>query len=149
MALRRFSKTIDAPIRHVYEWCTDFRLLNSDGSATKTDRRILESTRTKCVFVDILKGKGRQVGVAVNVVSLSPPRSWHLDLYGDPRNETVDYELRVLGPTRTRLEMRFKVGLSSIERTWFTKLWEGWASEIKKEYRSQSITRRGHRNKVR
>lgn len=149
MSSKRFTKTIEAPLRRVYDWCTDFRLEGSDGGGSTTNRRILESTRTRSVFVDLFEGARGKPGVAVNVVSLSPPNAWHLDLYGDPRNETVDYNLTSLGKARTRLDMRFRVGLSEIERVWFSKLWDRWASELEEEYMSHTRGRRARAAKVR
>lgn len=138
MKLRRISKWIDAPLKAVYSWCTDFSLSESDTKASGFQRRILERTSTRCVFVDVIGRSGKGPKLALNLVNLSPPRSWHLDFFGDPRNETVDYRLTRLGRGSTRLDMTFKVGLSRAERAGFQALWDKYASEIVEEYRSRS-----------
>lgn len=138
MRIRKFSQTINAPLRKVYAWCTDFSLDSSDSEGSTSSRRVLAKTRTKCVFVDLGPNEGGSPKLTVNVVTLQPPDAWHLDLYGDPRNEIVDYKLKELGKVSTRLDMVFKNGLSPSERTWFASLWERWAAEIERESRSSN-----------
>ncbi len=50
---------------------------------------------------------GRRHRSAVNVVTLYPPKAWHLDFIGDEDDETGDYVLTSLGPRRTKLDMTF------------------------------------------
>jgi hypothetical protein len=50
-------------------------------------------------------GKSRS---AVDVVTLYPPKAWHLDFIGDDDDEVGDYVLTGLGPRKTRLDMTFE-----------------------------------------
>ncbi len=137
MTAKRFSQTIRAPLGSVYRWCTDFSVDEVTGDQGVWYRRILEKTRARAVFVDVIDAASGHPKLAVNVVQLAPPDAWHLDLFGDPRNESVDYRLRRRGPDETRLDMVFRVGLGPTEGAGFTALWEGYAREIVHEYRSR------------
>jgi len=44
--------------------------------------------------------------VAVDLVRLQPPDSWHTDQIDEDDLEAVDYQLTSLGPARTRLDLR-------------------------------------------
>lgn len=41
------------------------------------------------------------------MVTLYPPKAWHLDFTGDEDDEIGDYVLSSLGPRKTRLDMKF------------------------------------------
>jgi hypothetical protein len=45
MDVIRVSKTINAPLRYVYEWCTDFREDDPQITGSKSQRKVLEKTR--------------------------------------------------------------------------------------------------------
>ena len=105
----QFSKIIDAPVRFVYDWCTDYREDDYKLTGAKTRRIILEKTSRRVVYVNYQKGS--KVGLSVGIVTLSPPNRWHYDSIGDQRNVTGDYRLTKIGPSRVKLEMQFK-------RTW-------------------------------
>lgn len=138
MRAKHFSQTIGAPLRRVYAWCTDFRVDPAEARSPGWERRILEASRTRSVFVDLFSGGGSSPRLAVNVVTLKPPAAWHLDLYGDPRSEGVDYRLTRLGRSKTRLDMTFRVGLGPSEKAGFAQLWAQWAAEIERSYRSRT-----------
>lgn len=137
MRVKRFSQSIRAPIPSVFAWCTGFTEDGTPAANPGFERRVLAQTPSRCVFVDLFpRGDGRQ-GVGVNVVRLAPPDSWHLDFYGEPRGETVDYRLTKLGPETTRLTMEFAVGLSRAEKSGFAALWKTFAATMENEYRER------------
>ncbi len=100
------SKIIDAPFRFVYDWCTDYRESDPKITGSKAKRKILLKTEHRVIYTSAYRigGKPRS---AVNVVTLYPPKAWHLDFIGDEDDETGDYVLTTLGPRRTRLDMTF------------------------------------------
>jgi len=102
----RGSKTINAPLQFVYDWCTDFREDDNKITGSKAQRKILEKTRQRVIYTSNYKSHGKPRN-AVNIVSLRPPSAWHLDYLGDEDDETGDYRLKRLGPKRTRLDMVF------------------------------------------
>jgi hypothetical protein len=102
----RLSKTIHAPLPFVYDWCTDYRESDPKITKSKAKREILLKTKHRVIYTTAYKSGGRPK-TAVNVVTLHPPKWWHLDFVGDEDEETGDYRLTKLGPRRTRLDMNF------------------------------------------
>lgn len=143
MDIIRVSKTINAPLRYVFRWCTDFR--NDDPSITgsKSQRRILKKTEKMAVYAQIYQGSDGSQKVAVNMVTLGPPNSWHLDYFGEEDDETGEYKLKDLGGGKTRLDMVFKEKWkiekppSLEEQTRQTsEVWDKYASALEREYRA-------------
>ena len=102
----RVSKIITAPLRFAYEWCTDYRESDPKITASKSKRKILLRTEHRVVYATIYRSRGKPRS-AVNVVTLHPPKAWHLDSMGDEEDETGEYTLSTLGPRRTKLSMAF------------------------------------------
>lgn len=102
----RVSKTINAPLRFVYDWCTDYKESDPEITGSVTKRKILLKTQHRVIYTSVYKSDGKPRS-AVNVVTLYPPKAWHLDFIGDEDDETGDYVLKSLGPRRTRLHMTF------------------------------------------
>jgi hypothetical protein len=100
------SKTIRAPLRFVYNWCTDYRDTDPLITGSKSKRKILMKDKHRVVYVSIYRRDGKTRS-AVDVVTLHPPKAWHLDFIGDEDDELGDYVLTTLGPRRTRLDMTF------------------------------------------
>jgi hypothetical protein len=101
------SKIINAPVRFVYNWCTDFREDDNKLSGSKTRRIILQKTKRRVVYISAFKWTGRS-RYGVQIVTLRPPNRWHLEYFGEEADEIGDYRLTKLGPQRTRLDMTFK-----------------------------------------
>ena len=108
------TRTINAPLSFVYDWCTDFReddpkltaavWARLTGSTNKM--KIIEKTDKRVIsFKEELK-EGKK-NIMKNVVTLFPPDRWHLDSKGDLLDATGDYHLFSDGDG-TRLEMAFK-----------------------------------------
>ena len=100
------SKVIHAPLRFVYDWCTDYRETDALITGSKAKRKILMKTKHRVVYV-VSYRRGDKTRSAVDVVTLYPPNAWHLDFVGDEDDETGDYVLSSLGPKKTRLDMAF------------------------------------------
>ena len=101
------SKKIKAPVKFVYNWCTDFREDDSKISGSKTKRIIMQKTKQRVVYVSAFRW-GRKSMYGVNIVTLHPPNRWRLDYAGEEADEVGDYRLTSLGRGRTRLDMTFK-----------------------------------------
>ncbi len=100
------SKIIDAPLRFVYDWCTDYRESDPKITGSKARRKVLLKTERRVIYTSAYRSGGKPRS-AVNVITLYPPKAWHLDFIGDEDDETGDYMLTVLGPRRTKLNMIF------------------------------------------
>ncbi len=148
MDVTRVSKTIDAPQRYVYEWCTDFRNDDPLITGSKSQRRILTKTRRRVVYAQIYRGADGTQKIAVDVVTLNPPDAWHLDYFGEEDDETGDYRLKSLGQDKTRLDMVFKekwkiANPPSLEEQarQTSEVWDKYARALEKEYRSKKRQR--------
>lgn len=101
------SKIISAPLKFVYNWCTDFREDDNKITGSKTKRTILQKMKRRVIYISTYR-RGGGTRSAVNIVTLRPPRAWHLDFAGQEGEEIGDYRLTSLGRRKTRLDMTFK-----------------------------------------
>jgi len=139
----RVTKTIKAPLRYVFNWCTDFR--EDDGALTgsTSQRKILEKTKKRVVYAALYAGMDGSRKIGVDVVTLKPPTSWHLEYFGEEDNEIGDYKLTSLGKTKTKLTMVFKESwktesVPSIEEQIQStgKVWDQYVAALEKDYES-------------
>ncbi|MDA4124945.1 MAG: SRPBCC family protein [Thaumarchaeota archaeon] len=144
MDVIRVSKTINAPLRYVYDWCTDFRDTDPQITGSKSQRRIVEKTRKRTIYVQIYEGADGREKVAVDIVTLKPHTSWHLDYFGEEDDETGEYRLKKLGESKTRLDMVFTekwkdiAKVPSIEEQMQStnEVWDKYVAALEKEYKS-------------
>jgi len=103
----RVSRVIRAPLRYVYDWCTDYR--DDDGRFSKARSpptyRVTQVSPRRVVRIRIAGGPGRDPAMAVDLVRLNPPYSWHLDQIDETDQQSLDYRLTSLGRKRTRLQL--------------------------------------------
>lgn len=104
----RITKTINAPLGYVFAWCTDFREDDPKLTGSENQRKVLEKTRRRAVFVTLYKGDSGREKIGVDLVTLAPPDAWHLEFFGEEDNETGEYRLTKLGRERTKLTMLFR-----------------------------------------
>jgi hypothetical protein len=102
----RVSKIINAPLKFVFDWCTDFREDDNQITGSKTQRKILQKTKRRAIYISTCERDGRRVS-GVNIVTLKAPKAWHLEYVGEEEDEIGGYRLKRLGPRRTRLDMIF------------------------------------------
>jgi hypothetical protein len=109
MDVFRVSKTINAPIKFVYDWCTDYREDDSQLTGSTRKRIIFEKTKKRAVYAQLYDGRNGKQTVAVDFVTLNPSKkSWHLEFFGEEDYETGDYKLTSLGKSKTKLAMVFR-----------------------------------------
>lgn len=139
------SRTIDAPVRYVYDWCTDYR--SDDWKVTKPGThprfRVLRPSPHRVIRIRVTPQKSEDPAIAVDLIRLEPPDKWHTDQIDEDDRETVDYKLTPIGPRRTRLDLlvteRWTVPkhLSREEvRQRVSGAWERYAGLIRARYRS-------------
>jgi hypothetical protein len=136
----RFSKPINAPLRFVYDWCTDYREDDFKIIGVKARRLILEKTKSRAVF--IIQPKGTNVGTAINIVRFYPPKGWALNSIRAERDTTGHYRLRKLGPSSTKLDIRFKLKWKMIPTSTkagllrhLDEVWNKYAAALEREYK--------------
>ena len=141
MDVLQISKTINAPIHYVYDWCTDFREDDPKITGSRSRRIILQKTKKRVIYVQLYKNENGLPIVAVDLVTLKPFKSWHLDYFGEEDDETGEYHLVGLGREKTRLDMRFtekwKIAnppskKAQIEST--LRIWDKYIDALERDY---------------
>jgi hypothetical protein len=139
----RVSVVIHAPSRYVYDWCTDYRSDDGRFSNGRARYRVIKISPRRVVRIRVSRGSGRDPRIAVELVSLHPPHSWHLDQIDETDQQSLDYRVSAVGRARTRLQ------LLSTER-WVTpdfptpealraqiaKTWAMFATALEADYRA-------------
>ncbi len=107
----RLSLVIRAPSRYVYEWCTDYRASDSRFSKRRPRPtfRVIRISPRRVLRVRVFPGRGvdggRDPAIAVDLVRLNPPHSWHLEQIDETDRQSLDYRVTAMGRTRTRLHL--------------------------------------------
>jgi len=137
------SKSINAPLKYVYDWCTDYREDDNRITGSKTQFRILQKTNRRVIYLSTSKWHGKAM-VAVKMVTLRPPKAWYLDQVGRVEDVVGVYTLTRLGPEKTRLNMRFTEkyklrGAPSKEqdRNDVAQMWNKYVAALEKDYASR------------
>ena len=147
----RVSKVVNAPLRYVYDWCTDYRsddwrLQRKD--AVKPTFRVLRVSAHRVIRVRLKSNGPKDPDIAVDVVRLHPPSDWHTDQIDENDRMAIDYHLVKLGPRRTRLELL-------VTERWVTRdfptrrelqqrvsaTWDHFSTAIEDRYRSGAPAR--------
>ncbi len=142
MDVTRVSKTINAPLRFVYDWCTDFRDDDPRITGSGSQRVVVERTKKRVIYTQIYKGADGNQKVEVDIVTLQGPTSWHLDAFGQEEDETGDYRLKSLGRNKTRLDMVFRDKWKDIAKPpskeenakHTSEVWDKYKAALEKEY---------------
>ena len=137
------SKIIKAPLKYVYDWCTDYREDDNQITGSKTQFRILQKTNRRVIYLSTSKWYGKAM-VAVKMVMLRPPKAWYLDQIGQVEDVVGIYTLTRLGPEKTKLNMRFteKYKLRDApskeqDRNDVAQMWNKYVAALEKDYASR------------
>jgi hypothetical protein len=147
----RVSRVVNAPLRYVYDWCTDYRAddwrLGRRGSV-KIAFRVLRISPRRVVRVRVRPNVSKDPDIAVDLVRLDPPADWHTDQIDEADRMAIDYHLVRLGPTKTRLELLVterwvirKFPTRSELRRSVSATWERFSNAIEERYRSGAPAR--------
>ncbi|MGA8603899.1 MAG: hypothetical protein WB788_02385 [Thermoplasmata archaeon] len=110
----RVTKTIKAPIKYVYEWCTDYRSDDGKFSRSKTRVQVIHLGSDRVVRIRARVTPIESPAVSVELVRLMPPDAWHKETIDETDLDAMDYRLARLGAGRTRLTL-------SITERWMTR----------------------------
>jgi hypothetical protein len=98
-------------------------------------------TKHRVIYVTSYRNRGKQVS-AVDVVTLLPPKCWHLDFVGDEDDESGDYMLTSLGAEKTRLDMTFRerykiqnAPSKAADVKHVQEIWDKYVAALEKDYR--------------
>jgi hypothetical protein len=103
----RVSKKIEAPLKYVYNWCTDYRTDDwaLSWSVPRRKFRVLNLSPRRLLRIRLTPTSTRNPEVAVDLVRLAPPDAWHTDRIDEQDRESVDYKLTALGSATTRIDL--------------------------------------------
>jgi hypothetical protein len=101
-------KTINAPIRFVFNWCTDYQETDPAITGSKRKRVILDRSEARVVYAALFDEEDGRTHVSVYDVKLKPPRSWHYAIFDPDRVGTGDYKLKRLSSKSTELKIIFR-----------------------------------------
>jgi len=147
----RVSKVVNAPLRYVYDWCTDYRV--DDGRLQRGARvmpkfRVLRISPHRVVRVRIAPNGSHDPDIAVDVVRLNPPADWHTDQIDETDRMALDYHLVRLGPRKTRLDLYVterwvtrKYPTPKELRQQVSRTWDRFSAALERRYRSGAPAR--------
>lgn len=95
----------DAPLRFVFDWCTDYSDRDPKLEGESYTRRILERRARRVVYEDLDESKSGWMW-SHWTVTLRPPNGWDGRAVGSHRNWTLRYRLRAVSPEETELTLR-------------------------------------------
>lgn len=142
-----------APMDFVFAWCTDFTPGDPKLENEEYQRKVIQRTSGRVILEDLEESKDGWIW-SREVVSLHPPKRWHMDGVGNRRDVVADYALSSLPDGRTRLDLRWRrkpnvpggQNLTRAEREASAKrAWKRFGAALERDYRA-SIAR-GKRSK--
>lgn len=101
----RVSKVVDAPLRYVFEWLTDYRSTDGKFSRSRPRFRVVRLSKDRIVRIRYSRPGTGPLAVAIELVRLRPPNAWHVDQIDEADLDSVDYKLTRLGPKKTRISL--------------------------------------------
>lgn len=141
-----------APLRFVYDWCTDFTPNDAELEGESYQRKVVSRTRHQVIFEDLEEGKDGW-GWTRKTIDLLPPSHWTMDGVGNRRDIRARYSLTSLPDGRTQLDLwahrRVKVagGKNPSKPSWereVTAEWRLFARNLEKDYRASQTRRRSN-----
>lgn len=145
------TKTVEAPIKYVYEWCTDFRNDDRKFSSSKQRHQVIHVESDRVVRIRVRATPIGSPSVVVELVRLNPPDAWHKDQIDETDLDAVDYKLARLGSRRTRVTLTITVRWMTREHPvrseWVrsaNKYWDNLVAALEEDYR-KGVPARGWR----
>src|SRR5208337_4078536 len=138
----RVTKTVNAPLKFVYEWCTDYREDDNQITGSKAQFRILQKTNRRVIYLRTHERDGKTM-ICVKMVTLRPPKAWYLDQVGEDEDVIGIYKITRMGPEKIRLDMTFteKYKISDAptkeeDRKNTDQMWDKYVAALEEDYAS-------------
>jgi hypothetical protein len=138
----RVKKTINAPLKFVYDWCTDYREDDNQITGSKVQFKILQKTNSRVIYLRTYEQAGKAM-IGVKIVTLRPPKAWYLDQVGEDEDAIGIYKLTRVGPEKTKLNMTFteKYKISDAhtkeeDRNQTDQMWDKYVAALEEDYAS-------------
>jgi len=136
------KKIVNAPLRYVYEWCTDYREDDNEITGSKARFKILQKTTRRVIYLRTTERHGKIV-TAVKIVMLRPPKGWYLDLVGEDEDAVGVYKLSRAGLRKTKLDMTFtekykidEAPSKEADKHETDQMWDKYVAAMEKDYAS-------------
>ncbi|HUK51016.1 MAG TPA: hypothetical protein VLV18_08255 [Terriglobales bacterium] len=136
------TKTINAPLNFVYDWCTDYREDDNQIAGSQAKFKILQKTKQRVIYLRTCR-LNQKTMAAVKIVTLRPPKAWLLDQVGEDEDACGTYRLTELSRTKTRLNVKITekykiIGTPSKEedKRATDQMWSRYVAALEKEYAS-------------
>lgn len=142
--------TFRAPLKFVYDWCTDYTPKDAKLEGEDYERRILRQTSREVVYEDLAETPEGWLW-SRHVVRLHPPNWWHSDSFGSHRIYSLDYRLSELPGNRTQLTLTARRrpagvgGPNPSKSTWersVGKSWRTFGRFLEKDFQKTRSKRR-------
>ncbi|HYM38993.1 MAG TPA: hypothetical protein VEY12_02460 [Thermoplasmata archaeon] len=130
------------PLEFAFAWCTDYTPGDAALEGESYLRKVVERTPRRVIFEDLEETPSGWIW-GRDVVTLRPPRRWHMEGVGSHRDVTADYVLTKLPDGRTQMELRWwrrakplgkKIPRRRREQE-TTRAWKRFAAAMERDYR--------------
>jgi len=141
MTSYQISRTFNAPLRFVYDWCTDYSEADPKITGAKLRRIIIGKTKNRAVYINL---PNAGTGVTINIVTFHPPDRWHMSLIGEERNGAGEYHLTKHGPGSTKLHVSLKMKWKTRAPTKtefhgrLNSMWAKYAAALERDYKRKA-----------
>ena len=139
----RLSKIVDAPLRYVYDRCTDFRPDEAKLKESNRSIQVVTVIPDRLVRIKVYNIAAENPLVVTELIRLNPPNAWHLDWISEEEFDGIDNRLTALGPIKTRVDSvmvkRWVVPKFPGKADWLrtvNEFWDGLVPTIEERYRS-------------
>jgi hypothetical protein len=109
------SAEFRAPLRFVFDWCTDYTPEDGPIGREPYLRKVIHRG-PRLVILEDLEETERGWDWARLWVKLQPPRRWRCETIGSYHDFTINYELSPLPNGRTRLDLSWKLRSTRLEK---------------------------------
>ena len=138
----RVRAVFRVPLEFAFGWCTDYTPEDAALEGETYQRKIIERSKNRVIFEDLEESDSGWIW-ARDVVTLRPPKRWHMESVGSRRDVTADYVLTALPDGRTQLELVWwrrprppGKKIPRAEREKETALaWKRFAAAMERDYR--------------
>ena len=137
------TKSINAPLKFTYAWCTDYREDDNRITGSKTETKILQRTNRRVILVRAREQNGKTM-LSVKIIALHPPNAWYLDQVGEDEDVVGLYKLTRVGQKKTRLHMTFTEKYKILDaptkeqdRIAINQMWEKYVVTLENDYASK------------
>ncbi|MDA4123228.1 MAG: hypothetical protein OK456_08630 [Thaumarchaeota archaeon] len=109
---------------------------------------MLEVTKNRVIFIEVYTLPDGAQRMGVDLMTLRPVSSWHMDYFGQDNDESADYTLNAVGRGKTRIDMSFRnrwkgeMSLSTEEKRKIeNEAWDGYIRTLEGAYRARKKRR--------